>query len=146
MRLGPWRGHFHPFDEMERWLEEGPRFPHFHFAEEKFAPEMNISEDDGNIIVETSLPGVEPSKVNVTVEDDRITIEGSTEKKVEEKRKGYYRKEISSGSFYRQARLPQEVEKDKSKAEWENGILRVTIPKAKPEKKGKKVAIKVKTR
>lgn len=133
-----------PFEEMERMFEEEfSKFPKF---EEKgvFAPEMDVYETDKDVVAEVSLPGVEPEKVDVSVEDNTLTVKGSTEKKVEVKKKGYYRKEISSGSFYRSMTLPVPVVKEKAKAEFKNGILTITLPKAKPEKKGKKIEIKVK--
>jgi len=130
-----------PFEEMERMFEE--EFPRF---EEKgvFAPEMDVYETDKDVIAEVSLPGVEPKNVDVSVEDNTLTVKGSTERKVEVKKKGYYRKEISSGSFYRSISLPVPVVKEKAKAEFENGILKVTLPKAQPEKKAKKIEIKIK--
>lgn len=147
MKIRLWKPFLSPFEDFEKWFfdEEWPRFPRL-FEEEKFVPDMNVSETENEIVVETALPGVDPNKVNVTVEDNYLTVEGTTEKKLEEKKRGYWRKEISSGSFYRQIRLPQEVEKEKAKAEWENGILKVSIPKVKQLPRGKKVAIKVKTK
>lgn len=144
MVLGPWRGWLRPFDEMERFFEEEPWFPKV--QEGKFAPAMDIYETDKDVVAKASLPGVEPEKVDITVEDDRLVIEGSTKKETEVKKKGYYRKEMRSGEFYRSVDLPVEVQKEKAKAEWEDGILTVTIPKAEPKKKGKKVTIKVKTK
>jgi len=149
MKIKIWKPWLSSFGDVDRWFdEEWSRFPRIFedFEEEKFVPDINVSETENEIIVETALPGVEPGKVNVTVEDNYLTVDGSTEKKVEEKKRGYWRKEISSGGFYRQVRLPQKVEKDKAKAEWENGILKVIIPKVKSEVKGKKVPIKVKTK
>lgn len=147
MKIKLWHPWISPFEEIDRWFDEDwLRFPKVFAEEGKFVPEMDVSETENEIVVETALPGVEPNKVNVTVEDNLLTVEGSSQKKIEEKKRGYWRKEISSGSFYRQVRLPQSVEKDKAKAEWENGVLKVSIPKVKLAPKGKKVAIKVKTK
>lgn len=131
-----------PFEEMEKMFEE--EFPTFPTKGGVFAPEMDVYETDEDVVAEVSLPGVDPKDVDVSVEDNTLTVKGSTEKKVEVKKKGYYRKEISSGSFYRSMSLPTSVMKEKAKAEFEKGILKVTLPKTKPEKRGKKIEIKVK--
>ena len=84
-------------------------------------------------IVETGLVGIDPDKVNISIEHDVLTIKGESEKKSEVDDKNYYRKEIRRGSFYRSVPLPAHVIGDKASAVAEDGVLKISIPKA-PEK------------
>jgi len=94
-------------------------------------------------VVETSLPGIDADKVDISVENDVLTISGKTEEKSEVKREDYYRKEIREGSFSRSVILPFKVKADEAQAEYAKGILTITIPKAE-EAKPKKISIKAK--
>lgn len=133
----PWRS----FEEIEKFFER--EWPRFWPERVTFAPAVDVYQTDKDVVVETSLPGVDPEKIDVSVEEDTLSIKGSVEKKVEVKKEDYYRKEIKTGSFSRVVTLPVPVVAEKAKAEFENGILRVTIPKAKPTKAAKKITVKV---
>ena len=139
--LVPWR----PFRDLERFFEEDWE-PVLKEAPRAFQPAMDIYESNGNLIAELELAGIDPKKVEVSVQDNILRVEGKQEEKKEEKRKGYYCKEIRKGVFKRVAALPVEVEARKAKAEFKDGILKVIIPKVKPKKakKGKKIDIEVK--
>ena len=95
-----------------------------------FVPALDVYQTDDSVIVETALPGIDPDKVNISVENDVLTIEGKTEKRSEVDEKNYYRKEVRSGSFHRSIALPTSVEGDQAEAQYKDGILQVTIPKA----------------
>ncbi len=92
-------------------------------------PALDIYQDDKNVIVEAQLAGVDPDKVELGIDNDILTLEGIIEKKTEIDEKNYYRKEIKSGSFHRAVALPAAVQADKAKAVYENGVLKITIPK-----------------
>ncbi len=109
----------------------------------EFAPMMNIYQDKDNVIVETALAGIEPGKVDISIENDVLTISGRTEEKKEVKREDYYRKEIREGSFSRSVILPMPVKADKAEASYDKGIMKIVIPKAEAAKP-KKIAVKVK--
>lgn len=94
------------------------------------SPAVDVYEKDNNVMVEAPLPGVNPDKVQVAVENDVLSIEGSMEKSTEIDEKNYYRKEVRSGSFHRAVALPSSVDGDKATAEYKNGVLIITIPKA----------------
>ena len=95
-----------------------------------FTPAVDIYEDKNNIIIETQLGGIDPEKVDISIENNVLLIKGESEKKSEVEDKNYYRKEIRRGSFYRSVALPIEVDGDKASAINEDGILKITIPKA----------------
>ena len=92
-------------------------------------PALDIYQDDKNIIVEAQLAGVEPKNVELSVKNDVLILKGSIEKKTEIDEKNYYRKEIRSGNFNRSVALPATVIADKAEAIYENGVLKITIPK-----------------
>lgn len=108
-----------------------------------FTPAIDVYEDKDNVIVEAPLAGIEPEKVNISVENDVLTIKGDVEKKSEVEDKNYYRKEVRSGSFYRSIQLPQHVKGDEARAVYEKGVLKISVPKAE-EIKPKKIQIETK--
>jgi HSP20 family protein len=143
MPIIPWR----PFWDIERWFgEEWPErwfeFPRLPMIK---TPKMDIYEDNGNVIAEVELPGVDPKNIEVEVKDNYLWVKAKTEEKKEEKKKGYYRKEISAGYYKRVIPLPTEVIGEKAEANYQDGILKVAIPKAKPKKEEKKL-VKIKVR
>lgn len=101
-----------------------------------FTPAVNVSETKDHVLVETPLAGIEPSKVNVEIEDNVLKISGEVESstEVDEKDKHYYRKEIRSGSFYRAVALPKSVDGTKAAASYKKGILTISIPKSESAK------------
>lgn len=107
----------------------------------QFMPAVDVYEEKENIIVETQLAGIDPEKVDISIENDVLCIKGESEKKSEVEDKNYYRKEIRSGSFYRSIPLPAHVMGDKASAEAKDGVLRISIPKAE-EVEPKKITVK----
>lgn len=124
-----------PMHDLDRFFEEG--------WGEAFVPAMNVYQDKDNVIVETSLPGIDPEKVDISIENDVLTVSGKTEEKKEVKREDFYRKEIREGSFSRSVILPMGVKGEQAEAHYEKGVLKITLPKAE-EAKPKKIAIKAK--
>jgi len=136
MALIPWR---RPWDEIEDWFEH--RLPEMKKA--GFMPPVDIYKKGNNVVVETQISGIDPTKVEVSVEEGCLIIKGASEKKTEVDDKNYYRKEVHAGSFYRSVPLPIKVIGDKAQAVYEDGLLKVIIPKA-PVTKTKKISVKVK--
>ncbi|TSC68489.1 MAG: HSP20 family protein [Parcubacteria group bacterium Gr01-1014_66] len=92
---------------------------------------MDIYQTDKDVVVELEVPaGIDPEKIEVSVEGDTCTARGMIEDTQEEKDKNYYRKEIRRGSFERSVMLPTHVKAEDATAVCEKGVLRVTIPKA----------------
>lgn len=108
-----------------------------------YTPAVDVYQDKNNVIVETPLAGVDPEKVNVSVENDVLKIEGKSEHQSEVDEDNYYRKEVRYGSFYRAVALPTSVIADKAEANFENGMLKVVIPKA-GEVKPKTIKVNIK--
>jgi len=108
-----------------------------------FTPAIDVYETKDSVVVETPLAGVDPKDVEVTVQNGVVTVKGEIKKETEVDEKNYYRKEVRSGSFYRQVALPAKVQEDKTNAEFENGMLKVVMPKA-PEVKAKTIKVAVK--
>ena len=105
---------------------------------ENFLPTLNIKEDDKNVIVTMEIPGMEKKDINIEYEDGVLNVTGvKTEEKTEKNEAGkYIYQEIQSGSFARQV-LVGNIDFDKSKAEYKNGVLNLNLPKkegAKPRK------------
>jgi HSP20 family protein len=144
MPLIPYR----PWWDLDRFFEEDwwPEFPRMSFPALR-TPRMDIYEDDGNVVAEVELPGVDPKNIEVEVKDNVLSVEARGEEKKEEREKGYYRKELSARYYRRSVPLPVEVVGEKAEASYGEGILKVVIPKAKPkkeEKKGVKITVKTK--
>lgn len=93
-------------------------------------PMIDLSETDSEIMVKASLPGVKPEDVEISLNDGILTVKG--EKKSEDKTEGenFYRREIRYGSFSRSVPLPSRVNHEQADAQFEDGILTVTLPKA----------------
>ena len=105
-----------------------------------FTPAVDVYQTKDTVIVETALAGVDPKDVEITIENDVLTIRGEMKRESEVDDKNYYRKEVRAGSFYRSVALPTKVVSDKAAAESHEGMLKITIPKA-PEAKPKTVKI-----
>lgn len=130
---------FSPASDLDRFFGEA-LLP---FVAQGYAPAVDMYQDNDNLVVETSLPGIDAERIDISVENDVLTISGETEEKKEVKREHYYRKEMRCGAFSRSVILPFAVKGDMASAEYEKGVLRVILPKAE-EAKQKKIAVNVK--
>jgi len=109
----------------------------------EWQPAVDVYEDENNIFLRASIPGVKKENIKITLSGDTITLSGKTEDAKEVKRDNYYRKEIRTGSFTRSFTLPCPVDRAKVNATYKDGILEVTLPKAE-EAKAREVQIAVK--
>lgn len=89
---------------------------------------VDVYEENGNVIAKMSLPGLKPEEVEVSAEDNSLTISGRREEEKETKEKTYYSKEIRRGSFSRTVTLPTAVKAEDAEARFEDGMLIVTVP------------------
>lgn len=94
-----------------------------------FAPQLEVKETDKEIQVCAELPGIEAKDLDVNVTDDELTISGEKLSERSSDEKGRYWTERTYGSFERSIPLPTEVDGQKAKSEFKNGVLRITLPK-----------------
>ena len=102
---------------------------------------IDIYQTPKNIIVKSTIAGVKPEDIDISINNDMLTIRGKREDKDEIEEDNYLYQECYWGSFSRSVILPVEVKADKIEAVLENGVLSVTLPKAKTSKQ---VSVKVK--
>ncbi|UCB45130.1 MAG: Hsp20/alpha crystallin family protein [Spirochaetota bacterium] len=106
-------------------------------------PAVDIREDDNGYKIEVELPGLTEKDIEVKVENNVLSISSKKEEVKEDKDKDYVHKERRSYSFSRSFTLPENVKTDKIDANFKNGLLNISIPKA-PESKPKLIEVKVK--
>jgi len=144
--LTPWR----PFrelttlrDEMDkmwnRFLGEWPSMEPF---KGEWMPSLDVSETKDNIVVKAEVPGMDAKDIDISLANDILTVKGEKKQEKEEKEENYHRVERSYGAFSRSVRLPKDVQSNKIKASYKDGVLKITLPKSEEAKK-KEVKIKV---
>ena len=107
-----------------------------------WAPQTEVFERNGQLVVRADLPGLKKEDVHIDVEDDVLVIRGERKSEHEENRAGVYHSERSYGSFYRELALPEGVNPDQVKANFQNGVLEVTLPAPqKQEKRSRRIEI-----
>ena len=111
-------------------------------APENFLPPVDISEDDHNITLQAEIPGVKQEDLNITLENNVLTISGERKFKEEEKKENFHRIERRYGKFTRSFTLPATVDAEKVNATFENGLLNITLAK-REEFKAKQITIGV---
>ena len=131
------------FDEFLRpwndWLENPSLF-----SRELNIPGANITEHPNEYVVSLAVPGMKKSDFNIDISGNMLTISSEQEEKIEEKEKRYTRKEYNYSSLSRSFTLPDEVNKEKIEAKYEDGILKLTLPRKEEAKSlaAKHIAVK----
>jgi len=100
-------------------------------------PKVDVIENDDNVVVKAEMPGMKPEEVDVRVEGNLLTLHGEHKEEHDQKEGQYHVREMRQASFHRVLPLPTDVDPDKAKAEFDNGVLRLTLPKhenAKPKR------------
>lgn len=101
---------------------------------------LDVYETGNELVVKSAIPGVDPKDVEVSIDDDVLTIRGEFQQKDEVSDDGWLRRELRYGTFNRQLRLPPTVDAEKAQASFENGIMKLTLPK-KPEARSRSFKI-----
>ncbi len=107
-----------------------------------WAPAVDIYEHENNIVIKAELPGVDPKDVDIRLDNNVLTVKGERKLDHEVKKESYHRVERSYGAFTRSFTLPTTVDPSGIKAEYKDGVLRVTLPK-REEAKPKQIQISV---
>ncbi|MGZ5901411.1 MAG: Hsp20/alpha crystallin family protein [Reyranella sp.] len=107
------------------------------------SPAVDITEGDKAYEVTAELPGMDEKNIEVKVANGNLTIKGEKNAEKEEKKKDYYLRERTFGSFERSFSLPQGVDKEKIEASFKKGVLTITLPKTPDAQKAeKKIEVK----
>jgi HSP20 family protein len=107
------------------------------------SPAIDMYEADNEVVVKASLPGIKADEVQINVSGDVLTIKGETKQEEEKKDKSWHIREQRWGVFERSIMLPTAVNSDQAKADFENGILTITLPKSE-NVKSKTITIRTK--
>ena len=124
-------------DTMDRvWRRFGngsgasPDTPHV----EAWAVPLDVIQNGEHTVIRASMPGVAPDNIQVSIEDNVLTIKGTTAEEHQEGDGTFLMRERRSGSFHRALRLPDSVDADKAEPHYQNGVLTITVPKAEAKK------------
>jgi len=139
--MANWLAKWDPFKDLEDIHDAFDRFFGRELARptratelRRWVPTIDVIDEKDTVVVKAEIPGVDKKDINISLNEDTLTINGETKKEEEVKEENYYRAERYYGSFSRTIELPTAVEKDKVKATYKDGILTVTLPKTKEAK------------
>ncbi len=135
---------YDPFREIRRFNGHRNRgfrgFGSFGDEAVRWQLPLDVLERDDGVVVTASVPGIKPEDLEVTLEDNVLTIHGRTEFTEDTKDERFIIRERRSGAFQRSIRLPESVNADDAVTHYEHGVLFVTLPKAE-EKKARRLEI-----
>lgn len=153
-KLARWQ----PITELERWFDrfdrmfdrmlarffrDGERyFEGLDWWRERWVPAMEVSETSDAYIVRVELPGVKTEDIEVTLQNDTLTIRGKRERSEERKDETIHFVERSYGEFVRSLRIPNDVNVDAVEASYKDGVLEVRLPKSE-ESRPRRIEVKV---
>ena len=107
----------------------------------KWSVALDVVESEDEYLVTASLPGINPEDLEITFEDNRLTIKGESKEEEEVDEARFHLRERRFGSFTRSIKLPSGIESDKIEANYDKGVLKLHVPKVE-EVKPKKISIK----
>lgn len=112
----------------------------------RFIPTADVFTRDGSLVVKIDLPGVDRKDIHVKLDEDELIVTGERKADKEIKEEGYYRKETTYGFFERHMSVPKGLKDTEIKAEYHNGVLEISMPKAAKVEgppKAKEIPVKV---
>jgi HSP20 family protein len=148
--LSPFRGgrFYDPLSEMNRMFDDmfgsPTRRPGGQQRAQQlteWAPAIDVVTKDSDLVVRAELPGVKQEDVDITLQDNVLTISGERKAEQEEERGGYHVRERRYGSFSRSLALPEGLDESKIHARYENGVLEVTVEGAAAVQEPKRIQI-----
>lgn len=133
--LGPFEELEHLFDDFLNrggWVQPFLRrgLPDLESTFGARLPKIDIIDRDNEVVVKAELPGVDKDNVEVSISDNMLSIHASIQREKKEEKGHYFRRELSRGEYQRTVRLPGQVDGDKAKASFKDGILEISVPKA----------------
>ncbi len=145
VRWDPFREMITLREAMDRLLDEALTRPLALGMAENLGwmPQIDMYQTDNEVVVKATVPGVKPDDLHITITGDVLTIRGEVKEEEEVKGVTYHLRERRFGTFSRSLPLPVPVQADKAKAEFEDGILVLTLPKAE-EVRPKTIEVKAK--
>lgn len=145
-----------PFDDLQRMREDlnrwfggwlrpwGEQVAPAWEALAGWGPSVDVRETPTHVVVSAEIPGVDPNELDVTVTEDSLTLRGEVKRDSDVNGQGYRRIERRYGTFQRTIPFPAAVKHEEAAADYKNGVLQVTVPKAEPGK-GKATRLKINT-
>jgi len=110
-------------------LKDGENYDRYGKSELGFTPSSNVFETEDSFQLELAVPGFVKNEIAMTVESNVLVVSGKQTKEEEEKECKYIRREFSVSNFEKSFRLSKKIDQEKINASFENGILRVSLPK-----------------
>ncbi len=108
----------------------------------RFAPAVDVYEDEHNVTLKIEVPGVDEKDIDISLENNTLTVHGERKIEKEEKEENYRRVERQYGSFTRTFTLPTTVDSENVSANYDKGVLKISLPK-KAEAKPKQIKVNV---
>ena len=140
--MTPWTGLGTLKQEMDRLVDRffEPRLEEFS-AFAGWVPKLDVSETKEAIVVKAETAGVDPKEIQISLQEQLLTIKGEKRQEKDDKDEQYHRMERPYGGFTRSIRLPVPVDAGKVSATFKNGLLTITLPKT-PAAKGTMIPVK----
>jgi len=129
-------------DELDQLFDIGLPLSNIRSVPRGTFPAINMQEGKENVTIQAYLPGVDPKKIELSLEDNALTIKGNRDVESKDEKTNYHRRERFSGSFSRIVGLPEGMDSEKVEANYRDGILNISIAKAE-EKKPKQISVSV---
>jgi HSP20 family protein len=143
VKWNPWREMPAVPGRLNRFFDD-PFFRLSHLADDSqmgmWNPAVDLYEKDDHFMIKAELPGVDKNDIKIDLKDRRLTLSGERTYDNEVKEENYYRRERTYGKFQRAFTLPADVDSEKIKANYKDGVLQIEVPKPE-EKKAKQVTI-----
>ncbi len=129
-------------DRMNRLFPRGPEGQDESLTTTAFAPPVDVYEDEHNVTLKIEVPGIDEKDIDVRIENNTLTVHGERKFEKDEKEENYRRVERQYGSFTRTFTLPNTVNQDSVHADYDKGVLKITLAK-KAEAKPKQIKVNI---
>ena len=141
-----------PFRDLRRWqgyvdrlARDAYHTPNGEAELEQWAIPLDVFQEGDSFVVHASMPGVALEDVEVSIDENVLTIKGQTKSEEEHQEGEYLMRERRSGTFHRALRLPDTVDTDQADSHYDNGVLSVSFPKLEAKKAKQLTVSAVKT-